>query len=322
MIMTNNNVLEEYFIWDEKNSTDRNQNLTMKEGIVNENSIIETKNDLTQKDWKDITDPKLRKKMRCKAYYEANKEKIKNYLKINEDKIKLKKKVYNEINREKIRLQTKSYREKNKEKIKSRTKKYRETYYQLNKEKINLKTKKYYEINKDKLNLVKKNWREKNKNKIKAYNDATKEKRKVYYLVNKDRQKVYRKINKDRIRIYKKNYSSNKFKTDIQYKLSHNLRVRLYKALNNNFKSGSAVRDLGCTIEELKKYLESKFQPGMTWDNWSIDGWHIDHVKPLSLFDLTDRKQLLEACHYTNLQPIWAKDNLSKGDNYPTDNVT
>jgi desulfoferrodoxin (superoxide reductase-like protein) len=52
----------------------------------------------------------------------------------------------------------------------------------------------------------------------------------------------------------------------------------------------------------------------MTWDNWTTDGWHIDHIKPLASFDLTDRKQLLEACHYTNLQPLWAKDNLIKSD--------
>jgi len=52
----------------------------------------------------------------------------------------------------------------------------------------------------------------------------------------------------------------------------------------------------------------------MTWDNWTLDGWHIDHIKPLASFDLTDRKQLLEACHYTNLQPLWAKDNLTKND--------
>jgi hypothetical protein len=52
----------------------------------------------------------------------------------------------------------------------------------------------------------------------------------------------------------------------------------------------------------------------MSWDNWTTDGWHIDHIKPLASFDLTDRQQLLLACHYTNLQPLWAIDNLSKGD--------
>ena len=92
------------------------------------------------------------------------------------------------------------------------------------------------------------------------------------------------------------------------------MRNRLRCAIKGNFKSGSAVKDLGCSIDELKTYLESKFKPGMYWDNWSYDGWHIDHIKPLASFDLTDRKQLLEACHYTNLQPLWAKDNLIKSD--------
>ena len=74
---------------------------------------------------------------------------------------------------------------------------------------------------------------------------------------------------------------------------------------------------MGCSISELKDYLESKFQVGMTWENHSQTGWHIDHIKPLSHFDLSDRDQFLQACHYTNLQPLWAKDNLSKSDNYP-----
>jgi hypothetical protein len=77
-------------------------------------------------------------------------------------------------------------------------------------------------------------------------------------------------------------------------------------------KSGSAVRDLGCSFEKLKRHLESQFQPGMTWKNYGLHGWHIDHIKPLVLFDLTNRKQFLEACNYKNLQPLWAKENLSK----------
>ena len=95
--------------------------------------------------------------------------------------------------------------------------------------------------------------------------------------------------------------------------MRNRLRSRLYNAINNNQKVGSAVKDLGCSIEEFKIYLESKFSPDMTWENWSINGWHIDHIKPISSFDLTDRKQLLEACHYTNLQPLWADENLTKG---------
>ena len=83
-------------------------------------------------------------------------------------------------------------------------------------------------------------------------------------------------------------------------------------ALKRNQKVGSAVGDLGCSVEFLKQYLEFKFQSGMTWDNHSQFGWHIDHIIPLSSFDLTDREQFLKACHYTNLQPLWWNENLSK----------
>lgn len=109
-------------------------------------------------------------------------------------------------------------------------------------------------------------------------------------------------------------YKKNQLKTDPLAKLRKTLRVRLYSALTKNQKAGSAVRDLGCTIEELKNYLEGKFKEGMNWDNHGE--WHIDHIKPLSKFDLSIPEQFKEACHYTNLQPLWAKDNLSKGDTY------
>jgi hypothetical protein len=87
-------------------------------------------------------------------------------------------------------------------------------------------------------------------------------------------------------------------------------------SIRNNQKVGSAVRDLGCSIEELKFYLETQFQEGMSWDNYSLNGWHIDHIVPLTYFDLTDRDQLLKACHYTNLQPLWAEDNHRKYNHF------
>ena len=96
--------------------------------------------------------------------------------------------------------------------------------------------------------------------------------------------------------------------------IARRLSGRLYNALKNNHKTGSAVKDLGCTIEQFKVYLESKFTKGMNWDNYGLHSWHIDHVKPLSSFDLTDKEQFKKACHYTNLQPLWAKDNLIKSN--------
>jgi hypothetical protein len=101
--------------------------------------------------------------------------------------------------------------------------------------------------------------------------------------------------------------------TDINYRLQMTLRSRLHTALKQNSKSGSAVKDLGCSITFLKTYIENRWLPGMSWNNWAMDGWHIDHIIPLSNFDLTNRNQLLAACHYTNLQPLWWYDNLSKG---------
>lgn len=55
---------------------------------------------------------------------------------------------------------------------------------------------------------------------------------------------------------------------------------------------------------------------GMTWENYGYDGWHIDHIKPISLFDLTKESEIRAACHYTNLQPLWAEDNMKKGAKY------
>jgi hypothetical protein len=111
-----------------------------------------------------------------------------------------------------------------------------------------------------------------------------------------------------------------RYKNDLNFNVAMRLRgrigVALRKARAGGLKGGSAVRDLGCSIEQLVCYLQDRFQPGMTWGNAGYYGWHIDHIRPLSSFDLTDRAQFLEAAHYTNLQPLWAWDNLSKGSRW------
>lgn len=112
----------------------------------------------------------------------------------------------------------------------------------------------------------------------------------------------------------KREYTAQKSKSDLQFRLKNTLRARLRQAIKTNQKTGSAVKDLGCSVEELKKHLESKFKPGMSWDNWAHDGWHIDHIIPLDSFDLSNREELLKAVHFTNLQPLWAKDNFSKNN--------
>lgn len=140
----------------------------------------------------------------------------------------------------------------------------------------------------------------------------------IFFKDNKDKilakNKIYYKANRNEIQKKNKEYYDNKYCTDINFKLAHVLRTRLNNAIKVNQKTGSAIKDLGCSIEELKIHLESQFQEGMSWDNYGLHGWHIDHIKPLSKFDLTDRKELLKVCHFSNLQPLWAKDNLIKGN--------
>lgn len=82
---------------------------------------------------------------------------------------------------------------------------------------------------------------------------------------------------------------------------------RGYKA---GTRGGSSIKNLGCTIPELQDYIAAKFERGMSWENHGQ--WHLDHIIPLDSFDLLDDEQYKRACHYTNLQPLWAKENIAK----------
>lgn len=152
---------------------------------------------------------------------------------------------------------------------------------------------------------------------------CTKEYKKQYYIKNKNgvikeaklrnkenyklakRTKKYRDIRNKRRKL--------RYENDIIYKLSCIIRARLKAAIKKDRRIKSLCT-VGCSLEKLKSYLESKFQPGMSWENYGQ--WHIDHIKPLSSFNLQDQKQVKLANNYKNLQPLWAKDNLSKGSKY------
>ena len=203
---------------------------------------------------------------------------------------------------------------------------YSSEYYQKNKEKIKEKSRKYYQENKDgKI----KEYRENNKDKIKQYEHEYSKKyrfgdKREELLANKrkyhwdNREKILEKkkeySKRPEVKANRRKKSKRDYHNNIQYKLTTLIRSRLRFAIKNKSKQGSAIKNLGCSVDELKTYLENKFQEGMTWDNWSSDGWHLDHIKPLCHFNLEDPKQLAEACHYTNLQPLWSYDNISKGN--------
>lgn len=124
--------------------------------------------------------------------------------------------------------------------------------------------------------------------------------------------------NKDKVRKYNNFYRKIRCSNDIDFKIRCNIRSRLSKAVKNNQKSGSAILDLGCSMQEFKQYLESKFEPWMNWDNYgsydsSRDTWQIDHIEALANFDLTDKDSFIKACNYKNMQPLLTSKNMSKG---------
>ena len=105
-----------------------------------------------------------------------------------------------------------------------------------------------------------------------------------------------------------------KSRTRPEYKIARAIRCRLRDAMNRKTKSIPTLQLLGCSVSDLMKHLEAQFQPGMTHENRGPRGWHIDHIFPLSLVDFSDPCEVARATHYTNLRPLWAKDNLRKGN--------
>tara|TARA_R100000458_G_scaffold46375_1_gene44833 strand:- start:20 stop:682 length:663 start_codon:yes stop_codon:yes gene_type:complete len=209
---------------------------------------------------------------------------------------------------EKAKARNKAYYQENKEKISA----YIKARYQANKEKFKLKAKAYYQENKEKINLRQKVYREANKEKIslqcKAYYQANKEKINL-------RGKAWYQENKEKRNAVGLAYQKNRLKTDPTYRLIRNMRSRMNHALRGKDKSKSTMQLRGCTIDEFWLHLEKQFQPGMTRENHGFgEGcWHVDHIKPCSSFDLSDPEQQKICFHYTNCQPLWQRDNLSKG---------
>jgi hypothetical protein len=141
-----------------------------------------------------------------------------------------------------------------------------------------------------------------------------KEYKNTYYKQNlrqcKQERLIWKKINKIKVLTYQKKYISFRYQNDKVFRIIKNQRNRIKELITN--KSCSFSKSIGCSSDYLKWHLESKFQPGMNWDNYGK--WHVDHIKPLSSFDLTKEQDFKNACHYTNLQPLWAKDNIIKSN--------
>ena len=133
--------------------------------------------------------------------------------------------------------------------------------------------------------------------------------------LSKDRKKYYQN-NKQKTIKQNISYQVARCKVDPDFKLLKTLRSRLATALKskNAKKSKSTMELTGCDILFLKGYLEAKFTEGMTWENHG--DWHVDHIRPCCSYDLTLEEEQKKCFHYTNLQPLWAQENLSKGGAY------
>ena len=176
------------------------------------------------------------------------------------------------------------------------------------------------ECNNKSSKVYKINWYNANKERLKENKDSESAKLYMaeYRKLNKssisEKQREYRINNKLRINVLRKKYRDNKFSIDPVYKLSHNIRSLISKYLNKlgYIKSEKTESILGCSFEEFKSYIESQFREGMSWENHGE--WHLDHKTPISW--AKSEEMVLELNHYTNFQPLWAKDNLVKGNKY------
>lgn len=149
--------------------------------------------------------------------------------------------------------------------------------------------------------------------------------RKAKYIKNKDRENETNKQwiinNKEKRREKRREL----YKNNINHKIASCVRSRIRVKLRvNNIKKSKLTNEyLGCSIDFFRSYLAKKFKTGMTWNNYGYgeDCWNIDHIKPCSWFDLSDEKQQLECFHYTNCQPMWQIENMSKLNRYEGDYV-
>ena len=188
----------------------------------------------------------------------------------------------------------KQYREKNKEKIREQKNKYMKEYYAKNKEKIKAYQKSYYKENGGKVKNRTSSWKAENKEYVDAYNQKYRKEHSAEHA----------------------EYIKRRRQEDATYKMICSIRNLLNNAFNKRMKVGKRLQAeeiLGCTIEFFIEYLQSQFKEGMTIENHGE--WHIDHIIPLST--ATTEEEVIKLNHYTNLQPLWAKENLSKRNKTP-----
>jgi hypothetical protein len=166
----------------------------------------------------------------------------------------------------------------------------------------------YYSLNKSTIAAQKKKYNLENKDKLRP-------KKQAYQLMNKENKKEYdveyRKNNWHKIREYKLEWEK-KNRNNPLFKIKRNLRRRINHVVKGHRKSERTEELIGCSFKEFINHIERQFKVGMSWDNYGITGWHIDHIIPCYKFDLSKPEQQKECFHFSNQRPLWAQENLSR----------
>jgi hypothetical protein len=178
--------------------------------------------------------------------------------------------------------------------------------------------KRLYEASKSKYRARIDRWKDKHREEVRASGRR-------YYKDNKDVYREYKRNNPDEVRRWNKlghekfhkkyphyqgEYGKKRRKTDFTFRIVGNLRSRLSQAIHGLTKSAKTKELIGCSVESLMAHLGKKFLPGMSWDNYGE--WHIDHIVPCAVFDLSKSEEQRKCFHFSNLQPLWAEDNWRK----------
>lgn len=221
-------------------------------------------------------------------------------------------------------ISTYNYSKQSWDKLRHTCKECLENERKENKDRITEYNKKYWKDTQEDQKKKNKEWRKNNKEHIKEKMTEWLEKNKDY---KKQMDKEYRKNHvekyRENMRIWrKKNYQDLKTNPErkeeyLKYKLKSNTGRRIREILKQK-KSQKVIDYVGCSIDELKLYLSSKFSEGMTWDNYGSE-WHIDHIIPCTAFDFLDDLEASACFYYKNLQPLWGSENIKKNNTYNMD---
>lgn len=229
---------------------------------------------------------------------DCNKEYLKSYYMTNKENLDEKNKEYYYKNIEHIKIKSKEYKEKNKEYYSE----YFKKYYMENKDNLTEYKKVHYENNKEEYLERSKDQRESDPVKYSEYLKDWREKNPEY---SSEYLKEWHYLNPDKRKKYWNNLRENK-PHHIAWRLSLKSALRRM----NKGKNNHTIDLLGYTSNDLKQHMENLFKEGMSWENWGE--WHIDHIIPISKFDPNTHVSIVNAL--SNLQPLWAFENLSKSN--------